>query len=501
MDANFNQPQRQSKVGILVMISHSVYYWIKLLWIFLFIMILKGNFEKILFLIPIIIAFLVLVSVFAYLQYLNFTFYIDDEKEEFIISSGVFNKSKTIVQLNKIQQVIINQSFIQRLIGVYGLEIDTAGSDTFEASIKAISHELAINLKSRLLHNEKQIDQNKLINDELETSVSNERPFLKINLLSLIKIGITSNYVKTIGLIWITFWTFYNDLKHIGFDYTTDDDKIENFFESNSIIYSILILVSLIISFVFVINIVRTIIKFFNYTITKQKGSLVLFYGMITTKSTLLKPEKVQMVITSRNYIQKKIDVFRIKIKQSVGYLDEKNENIIEIPGCNELEKNEILQLIFKQFPEKGMMMKPNFRKLGFSIFLKIVLPLTAFYWFTELMKGNIFYDYYYFPAVYVVLMFLYLFFEFKNYRLFVNENYIIKQSGAWDIEDQIIQLDKIQALSTSQLFWHKNLNIGSLTMYTAGGNITFHLGKFDKIKQYVNLWLYQIEKSNSNWM
>jgi putative membrane protein len=36
-------------------------------------------------------------------------------------------KKKTIIQL-KIQQVNINQSLIQRLVGVYELDVDTAGS-------------------------------------------------------------------------------------------------------------------------------------------------------------------------------------------------------------------------------------------------------------------------------------------------------------------------------------------------------------------------------------
>jgi putative membrane protein len=84
---------------------------------------------------------------------------------------------------------------------------------------------------------------------------------------------------------------------------------------------------------------------------------------------------------------------------------------------------------------------------------------------------------------------------------LFVNDDYIIKQSGAWDVDKEIIQIEKIQALTTSQLFWHKNINIGSLTLHTAGGNVTFYLGKFDRINQLVNLWLYKLETQNSNWM
>jgi putative membrane protein len=92
-------------------------------------------------------------------------------------------------------------------------------------------------------------------------------------------------------------------------------------------------------------------------------------------------------------------------------------------------------------------------------------------------------------------------YFKFRNSRLFIEDDFIILQSGAWDISNKIIEPNRIQAITTSQLFWHKNINIGSLTLHTAGGNIAFQLGDFEKIQQYVNLWLYRLEKSDSNWM
>jgi uncharacterized membrane protein YdbT with pleckstrin-like domain len=42
---------------------------------------------------------------------------LDNENEEFIINEGFLIKQKTIIQLNRIQQVNINQSLIQRLVG------------------------------------------------------------------------------------------------------------------------------------------------------------------------------------------------------------------------------------------------------------------------------------------------------------------------------------------------------------------------------------------------
>jgi putative membrane protein len=164
------------------------------------------------------------------------------------------------------------------------------------------------------------------------------------------------------------------------------------------------------------------------------------------------------------------------------------------------MESVEILKLLFLKTPEKGMMLKPNYRKLVFSIFLSIVLPLAAYFAFANYIEPR-FWDYAYLVPLYVFFVGSIVFFGYKNNRLFINDDFIIKQSGAWDVDNIIIEPGKIQAVTTSQLFWHKSADIGSITIHTAAGNISFQLGDYSRIKQYVNLWLYELETSNSNWM
>jgi putative membrane protein len=45
----------------------------------------------------------------------------------------------------------------------------------------------------------------------------------------------------------------------------------------------------------------------------------------------------------------------------------------------------------------------------------------------------------------------------------------ILSLGGAWDVDNEIIEPGKIQAITTSQLFWHKSVDIGSITIHTAG--------------------------------
>lgn len=447
---------------------------------------------------------IVLIGVVAYLQYWNFTFYIDDQSDEFIINKGILNKTKIAIQLHKIQQVNISQTLIQRIIGVHALDVDTAGSNKKEVSIRAISHDLAVALKIKLL-SEVQTVSSENASDEI-TPITTEEPFIKISILSLIKVGITSNYVKTFGVLLAFVGTLYenfqNLLRNSESVQSMDTSKLDKLFDTNQIVYSVLMFILVIFVFILVINLGRTIIRYFDYKIARQNHSLLLSYGLLNTKNTILKPEKVQIITVSQNWLQKKMNVLNFKIKQASGSEDgrEEKKSAIEIPGCNAQEKAEILRLIFNEIPEKGVMIKPNIRYLLFPVLFYIVLPVSLFLFFAFKVNQELF-DYLFLLPVYLIFVCVMLFFSFKNYRLFVNQDYIIKQSGAWDIDNEIIEPHKIQSIKVSQLFWHKRLNIGSLRISTAGGDVTFHLGNFDSVKQLVNKWLYQVETTEKNWM
>jgi uncharacterized membrane protein YdbT with pleckstrin-like domain len=500
MEEGFNQPQRQSSIGVLLMFVDTLQQWGRGLWPILVVYIFKFDELNKAYLFIGLSVLLVAIGIVAYLKYLNFTFYLDNKNEEFVINEGVLNKTKTIIQLSKIQQVNINQSLLQRIIGVYELDVDTAGSSKKEGKIKAISHSLALALKARLIENEKiEADSEK---PELESQIetAGERPFMTISFLSLLKVGITSNYVRSLGLILAFFATLYENGKNFLASSDFDEKKLDAYLDKSAAIQSVAIIIFLLLCSILIINLIRVIFRYYGYKIARQNGSLLLSFGLLSTKSTIIKPEKVQIVTITRNFFQKKMNILELKIKQATSGEKEERKSVIEIPGCNEKESVEILNLLFLKTPEKGIMLKPNFRKLVFMIFLSIVVPLSGFLAFVKYVEPR-FLDFAYVVPLYVFFVGSVVYFGFRNNRLFINDDFIIKQSGAWDIDNKIIELGKIQAITTSQLFWHKSADIGSITIHTAGGNISFQLGNYSEIKRYVNLWLYELETSNSNWM
>ncbi len=495
---DFSQPQRQSLPGILVMFANSLQKTVRAMWPMLLLWLVKFDSLNKLVFFGSVAGVVLIIAIISYLQYLFFTFHIDEENGEFVIQKGVLNKTRITIQLHKIQQVNINQSLIQRLVGVHKLEIDTAGSDKKEASISAISHELATILKERLInHSQSELTENAEKNVEEITPTS----FIKIGLPSLIKIGFTSNYIKSFALIFLFFTTIVENLQQLNAE-VIDEDQVTNYLDTLPIYTSIFIVIGFFITLILLVNLVRTILKYFDFTIQKSKQAIILSYGLLSTKNTLLNPNKVQKIKVTQNYFQKKLDVTTIGIHQASSDVEKvKEKDQIEVPGCTENERDAILKLLLGQLPQKGTMYLPNWRKLAVNAFFFLLVPIAITLFLNHKTEFVTWTEWFIYTAIFSIFAGVMLWFSFKNYKLFVSNNFIIKQNGAWDIDTTIIEPYKIQAIETQQFFWQKATNIGSVTLSTAGGTVSFTTGNYFEIKQLVNYWLYEVETWEKNWM
>jgi len=241
------------------------------------------------------------------------------------------------------------------------------------------------------------------------------------------------------------------------------------------------------------------IIPYFDFRIHRQGNSLMMSYGLINSNNIILHPRKVQIVRLTSNYLQKKMDLYRMVVRQASSNIHKDRKASIKIPGCNAMERDTILRFIFDELPKKGEVMKPNFRWMVASAYQFILFPFVVvgvLTWFWPAL-------YAYLPLIplyFIVLSFL-IYLGYRNNRLYVDQGFIIKQKGIWDIQTEIIEPHKIQAISTRQKLWHRRSNIGHLVLHTAGGEISFRFGDFSKIKDLVDYWLYQVEVSKKEWM
>lgn len=504
MQIDFKTPQRQSITGIVIMFADTFQSVIRAMWAPLLIILFKLEPEKYVIVGLSFLGIVILVGVVAFLKYRNFTFFLDEEKQEFILSKGILNKSRINIQLSKIQQVNINQSIIQKIVGVYSLDIDTAGTDKKEISIRAIDQNLALILKERLLDYDNK--EEVVLDENLEAipeKINTSKPFIKISYTTLFKVGITSNYARTIAILITFIITLYQTFKDAVDTFELDESQVDSAFEESVGFVSAGILILGLLVVVLLINIIRTFIKHFDFEIVKQKHSLIVTSGLFAKKNTLLNPAKVQITTYAQNFFQKKFKILDMYMKQaSSDQVKEKQKqsNVIEVPGCDAEERDEILRIIFNKIPEKGQFHKPNFRYLLFRILFGILIPIVIFYFLSEYILENLTF---YLPFIfaYFALTGFLIYFGFKNNRLYSSKDFVIYKHGAWDVQHDIIEPHKIQGITTKQYFWHKSSDVGHLTLHTAAGDVRFHFGNFTEIKQLVNFWLYQVETSKENWM
>lgn len=501
MDNNFSKPQRESALGIVIMGAHMMLKIGKATFFLFVIAFVKMSGTSFAYLMLGIAAIIIFSFIFAYLWYLKFTFFLDQEKQEFVVNKGIFNRDQVIIQLDKIQQVNINQNILQKIIGVYGLKIDTAGAHGEEVSIKAIDETSAYILKEHLLNSETTTETQRQV--DLENNKTAEAPFLKISSWTLFKVGLTSNYGQSLALIVAFFYTVIYEGRQLLDAFKINKDQIQSKVTGMLTIVTIFILVACLLIVLLIVNLVRTFYKYFELEISEHSNTLLLSSGLIAKKNTLVNPNKVQITKYSQNYFQKKLNMLNMSLKQAhFGQSKKGHEmqgNTLEIPGCNAGERDELLKMILGKVPLKEKTFIPDWRFLNLPIFFKLILPVSIFLIITfnvpELKP------YIGFSIAYLVIGVLMIYISYRRHRISVCQDFIIKTSGIWDIANEIIVPNKIQSITTFQYPWHKSVDVGHLTLHTAAGQIHFKYGNYTEIKQLVNYWLYQVENRNENWM
>src|SRR5690606_3397446 len=101
----------------------------------------------------------------------------------------------------------------------------------------------------------------------------------------------------------------YDNVRQIIQGNVIDREQIDQYVTDSMSFNSIAALIAMIIVLILLINLTRTVVKYYGYKITKQSGSLMLAFGLISLKNTIIKPEKVQLVALTRNYFQKKMNI------------------------------------------------------------------------------------------------------------------------------------------------------------------------------------------------
>lgn len=496
---NFSLPNKLDKKALFLVLGTTLYTVARAAWPIIALMFVKREFKSWYFF-AVIGVIILTTFVTKLINYFYFSYQVVGD--ELIIKKGWLNKSTTAVKLDKIHEVNLNQKFTHKIIGLYLVNIDTAGSSSTEIEINGIDFQKALALKDVLTSTvETNQESTSILSEENDEAIIEDQSAdkIKISLISLIKIGLTRNYLQTFGLLIAFSFQIIDQLQ--DFFYKDDASVYDDIFEASYDEYLGLVGVVLffgLIAVVVIFNLARTLLTYYNYQINLKDKHLTASYGLTDSHIISVPANKVQMFQFQQNYFQKLMNLFEVKIKQVESNEDNKKKKGLIIPGSNYLELNILFNVIFSNnLIDVKNGYKPHIRVLAIKmaiLCIPAIISLIVLYFTDSLLFSWIILPFF-------SLGCLLIYMGYKNEKMVFKNDFVILKSGIWDISTTYLPIDKIQKVSISQSYFQEKRQIGSLHLYTAAGIITLYYYDFNMLQRMVNEILYKIEKNKHSWM
>src|SRR5690554_5545072 len=171
---------------------------------------------------------------------------------------------------------------------------------------------------------------------------------ISIGLPSLIKIGLTRNYLQTFALLFAFSFQIIDQVRSfLSYDADEEDAtrygemfQTSNFEQLGGLL--ILMFILGVVFFVVVFNLVRTLLSYYNYQINLKNNQLTVSYGLTDSHIIAVPSQKVQLFQIQQNYLQKLMNLFEVKIKQIESSENNKQKKgLVEIgrASCRERVK------------------------------------------------------------------------------------------------------------------------------------------------------------------
>ncbi|RRO12513.1 PH domain-containing protein [Flavobacteriaceae bacterium 14752] len=497
MTTDFSTTQRQNFKGILVIFLMDLVKRIKQN-IFAFLPLLSSNIRQNYweYIVTGFVLLIVLQLLYSYKSYLNFKFHIQDGR--FFLRQGVFKFTDVDIAFDRIQNININQNLIQQMLNVVGFEIETAGQGKAEITIKALSREDAIDLKRILLENktEKFAENN---NSEVTAEVSTKPKLLfHLNLKRLLKVGISSNYLKGLGLVFAFFATLFQYIEDIFsnfFEVDFGETYVNQIPETLGYIAGFVVFI---IAAAFIVTVATSVIKYFELKVTKVDNEFEVDYGLFKRINQVIKKSKTQVFEVEQNPIKDLFGIKNIFISQASSE-ELSNKKKIGIVGVSNDEINTMFQSLFdvpydQEFVIRQSSFRLMFRLMTRYSILGLGIGIGIYFWQNLVIS----------LVVFTVLISVFSIISYKTVKkshIGVNENLIKIHSGSIHTNMKYIATHKIQSLALKRNWYQQRNQHADLLIYTASGDERINYLKYEEALKIIDFLNYKVESSQLSWI
>lgn len=409
------------------------------------------------------------------IRYLSFSYRI--QGRELITREGLIQRNERHIPLEQIHEIRIEQNVLHRVFDVVEAVIETAGADGSEAKLSVLSRAEAERLREAVAARSR---AKKIATDESVSSAqTGEREIIrKLSIQELVIHGLTSNHLLSALAVLGAIWAFADDMLPASI-YQRLGKVLNNAAGEvvrqglRAALFALAVGLGAALIVGLFVSVIGSVVKFFNYTLTRNGDELHRSYGLLTRRASSLPRHRIQVLKVEEGMIRRWFGLATLRADISGSKKEDADDNkgrdvLLPIAMRNELDA--LLAVFFPQLSSDGGDWKKVSpiairRSTRFGIILLCILIIaicatTKSFWGLLLLLFA--------PLIYWL--------NVKSYHKFgyaLGTQFFRTRRGWLGRATHIVPIAKSQVIVVRQSPFDRRLNLATLSVDTAGQSYT----------------------------
>lgn len=380
-----------------------------------------------------------------------------------VVKRGGLWKQERTIPLDRVQNVTVKRSLLERLLGVCSVVVETAAGLQTEAQLSSLSHDDAEALRSRLLA---------VVSTETGPSFELPPALYMITMRELIVAGALQNRA-----LWML-------VTAIGFlQFGVGADRIEDLVKTGrDLSLSVPMWIGLAFALFLVgwaVSIVATVIKYGGFRIDRYEKGLRLHYGLLAQTEVLLPLKRVQALSVIRPLLYRWFGFAEVRA-DALGSFDEKvaTGGVTLSPIVHGTRVNRLVNFVYHGRSATGIEWRPISRKairrsfmrstIGWSLFLAAStfgsMPLRR----AAKMPDLPIWAYAVAFGVVMALSWCYAVARFRRTGWTIDDEFLMIRHGVFKHVVEFVPRGMIQWSAQSSSWWMRRMNLAEVSAATA---------------------------------
>ncbi len=391
---------------------------------------------------------------------------------ELVIHKGVLSRTTRNIPIERIQNIAVHQNFLQRILRIAKVQIETAGGQETEGELEFVSTAEADNIR-RMIRSYQDTSQGTagaaaapgtesipVLTPDAETQEASNLVF-SMSARDVVLCGMFGFSFVFVAIIFTGMQYF--GVSPEGLVESITDEQISYLRSLDEATLWLFGAVALFIAVVlsWVTGILLTLNRYYNFRLTLDDGKLYKQSGLLTLSKATIPLKKLQMLVITSNPLSRRFG-FRALELQTAGFGTKQKGPEVAVPLAKKERVQELAAMVLPfSYPETFRPVSPlTIRRAMVRYSALVVIAATAgslllspsAWWLLVILPLL------YYPAV--------LRFRARGYT--VDEQNIIVKQGVWRERIAVIPLRRIQTISVSETLFQRRLGLATLLVDTA---------------------------------